>query len=145
MGVKYVAEAEFRRVKVENAGLPYSARHKHPTGIPEADQYNFQLVYDTGSDDRGNMVSASEGIIFVEQTQPARSGRWSKIAKSYAHLGKSLPARWTHLIEKEALRVKELEHSRVEKSNYFFETCSRDGCFKINRSCSLSLCFLSPS
>jgi len=78
-------------------------------------------VYDTGSDDRGNMVSASEGIIFV-RTNPAGTkvvgGR--RLQRAAAHLGKSLPARWTHLIEKEALRVKELEHSRVEKVELLF-------------------------
>jgi hypothetical protein len=79
MGVKYVAEAEIQAgQKLEDAGfalIPLATNN--PTGIPEADQYNFQLVYDTGSDDRGNMVSASEGIIFV-RTNPANT-KWSVV------------------------------------------------------------------
>ena len=79
MGVKYVAEAEIQAgQKLENAGfalIPLATNN--PTGIPEADQYNFQLVYDTGSDDRGNMVSASEGIIFV-RTNPTDT-KWSVV------------------------------------------------------------------
>jgi hypothetical protein len=79
MGVKYVAEAEIQAgQKLEDAGfalIPLATNN--PTGIPEADQYNFQLVYDTGSDDRGNMVSASEGIIFV-RTNPA-DAKWSVV------------------------------------------------------------------
>jgi len=79
MGVKYVAEAEIQAgQKLEDAGfalIPLATNN--PTGIPEADQYNFQLVYDTGSDDRGNMVSASEGIIFV-RTNPADT-KWSVV------------------------------------------------------------------
>jgi hypothetical protein len=79
MGVKYVAEAEIQAgQKLEDAGfalIPLATNN--PTGIPEADQYNFQLVYDTGSDDRGNMVSASEGIIFV-RTNPAGT-KWSVV------------------------------------------------------------------
>jgi len=79
MGVKYVAESEIQAgQKLEDAGfalIPLATNN--PTGIPEADQYNFQLVYDTGSDDRGNMVSASEGIIFV-RTNPANT-KWSVV------------------------------------------------------------------
>ena len=79
MGVKYVAEAEIQAgQKLEDAGfalIPLATNN--PTGIPEADQYNFQLVYDTGSDDRGNMVSASEGIIFV-RTNPTDT-KWSVV------------------------------------------------------------------
>jgi hypothetical protein len=79
MGVKYVAEAEIQAgQKLEDAGfalIPLATNN--PTGTPEADQYNFQLVYDTGSDDRGNMVSASEGIIFV-RTTPANT-KWSVV------------------------------------------------------------------
>jgi len=79
MGVKYVAEAEIQAgQKLEDAGfalIPLATNN--PTGIPGADQYNFQLVYDTGSDDRGNMVSASEGIIFV-RTNPAGT-KWSVV------------------------------------------------------------------
>jgi len=79
MGVKYVAEAEIQAgQKLEDAGfalIPLATNN--PTGIPEADQYNFQLVYDTGSDDRGNMVSASEGIVFV-RTNPADT-KWSVV------------------------------------------------------------------
>ncbi|HUI21305.1 MAG TPA: hypothetical protein VLZ74_09710 [Methylocella sp.] len=42
----------------------------NPTGGPEADQYNLQLVYDTGTAERGNIQSVSEGILFV-RTNPA--------------------------------------------------------------------------
>ncbi len=42
----------------------------NPTGGPEADQYNLQLVYDTGTAERGNIQSVSEGIVFV-RTNPA--------------------------------------------------------------------------
>jgi len=36
-----------------------------------------------------------------------------------------LPTRWTHLIEKESLRFKELEHVRTDKPGNFFGTCSK--------------------
>jgi hypothetical protein len=42
----------------------------NPTGGPEATQYNFDLVYDTGSSDRGDQQSISEGMIFTKTNLP---------------------------------------------------------------------------
>jgi hypothetical protein len=79
MGVKYVAEVNVPAGgKLDDAGFALiSLATNNPTGIPEADKYDFQLIYDTGSDDRGNIKSVSEGIIFV-RTNPANT-KWSVI------------------------------------------------------------------
>ena len=79
LGVKYVAEAEIAAgTKLDDLGfalIPLATNN--PTGIAEPDKYDFQLIYDTGSDDRGNMVSASEGIVFV-RTNPTGT-KWQVI------------------------------------------------------------------
>jgi hypothetical protein len=42
----------------------------NPTGGPEADQFKFDLVYDTGTAERGNIQSVSEGILFARTSPP---------------------------------------------------------------------------
>jgi len=67
LGVKYVAEVNIPAGgKLDDPGfalIPLSTNN--PTGRPEADKYNFQLIYDTGTEERGSIQSVSEGIIFV--------------------------------------------------------------------------------
>jgi hypothetical protein len=72
MGVKYVAEATIAKgEKIDDAGfalIPLATNN--PTGGPEAEQLNFQLAYDTGTSDRGNVQSVNEGMILTK-TNPA--------------------------------------------------------------------------
>ena len=42
----------------------------NPSQGPEDKQYNYEFAYDTGSNERGNIQSVSEGITFVK-TNPA--------------------------------------------------------------------------
>jgi hypothetical protein len=72
MGVKYVADAMIPKgEKIDDAGfalIPLATNN--PTGGPEAEQLNFQLAYDTGTSDRGNVQSVNEGMILTK-TNPA--------------------------------------------------------------------------
>ena len=42
----------------------------NPTEGPEDKQYNYEFVYDTGSNERGNIQSVSEGITFIKTNPP---------------------------------------------------------------------------
>jgi hypothetical protein len=79
LGVKYVGEVNIPPgKKLADAGfalIPLATNN--PTGRLESDKYNFQLVYDTGSDDRGNIESISEGITFM-RTNPDDT-KWSVV------------------------------------------------------------------
>ena len=56
--------------KLDDVGFfPIPLATNNPTGGPEADKYNFKVVYDTGTGDRGNIESVSEGIL-IEKTNP---------------------------------------------------------------------------
>jgi hypothetical protein len=72
LGVKYVADATIAKgEKIDDAGfalIPLATNN--PTGGPEAEKLNFQLAYDTGTNDRGNVQSVNEGII-ITKTNPA--------------------------------------------------------------------------
>jgi hypothetical protein len=72
MGVKYITSATIPKgEKIDDVGfalVPLATNN--PTGGPEADQLNFKLEYDTGTNERGNIESVSEGMLFVK-TNPA--------------------------------------------------------------------------
>jgi hypothetical protein len=74
MGVKYVADAMIpKSEKLDDVGfalIPLATNN--PTGGPEAEQLNFQLAYDTGTNDRGNIQSVNEGMI-ITKTNPANT------------------------------------------------------------------------
>ena len=53
----------------------------NPSGGAEANQFSFELAYDTGSGQRGEQDNVNEDIVFTITTPPTRSGRWSRIAK----------------------------------------------------------------
>jgi hypothetical protein len=42
----------------------------NPTEGPEDKQYNYEFAYDTGSNERGNIQSVSEGITFIKRNPP---------------------------------------------------------------------------
>ena len=42
----------------------------NPTEGPEDKQYNYEFAYDTGSNERGNIQSVSEGITFIKTNPP---------------------------------------------------------------------------
>ena len=42
----------------------------NPRGGPEANKYNFELAYDSGSADRGDQQSVSEGMVFTKTNLP---------------------------------------------------------------------------
>ncbi|QBR70137.1 hypothetical protein CU048_01285 [Beijerinckiaceae bacterium] len=42
----------------------------NPSQGPDENKYNFTLAYDTGTDDRGNIQSVSEGLLFVKGNAP---------------------------------------------------------------------------
>jgi hypothetical protein len=54
----------------------------NPSGGAEANQFSFELAYDTGSGQRGEQLNVIEGIVFTITNPPDASGRWSRIAKS---------------------------------------------------------------
>jgi hypothetical protein len=54
----------------------------NPSGGAEANQFSFELAYDTGSGQRGEQLNVNEGIVFTITNPPDASGRWSRIAKS---------------------------------------------------------------
>jgi hypothetical protein len=72
LGVKYVADATIAKgEKLDETGfalIPLATNN--PTGGPEAEKLNFQLAYDTGSDDRGNIQSVNAGMILVKTNPP---------------------------------------------------------------------------
>jgi hypothetical protein len=72
LGVKYVADGTIAKgEKLDDSGfalIPLATNN--PTGGPEAEKLNFQLAYDTGSDDRGNIQSVNAGMILIK-TNPA--------------------------------------------------------------------------
>jgi hypothetical protein len=72
LGVKYVADTIIAKgEKIDDAGfalIPLATNN--PTGGPEAEKLNFQLAYDTGTSDRGNVQSVNEGMI-ITKTNPA--------------------------------------------------------------------------
>lgn len=72
MGVKYIKAATIPKgEKVDDAGfalVPLATNN--PTGGPEADALNFQFAYDTGTNERGNIESVSEGMLFVKTNPP---------------------------------------------------------------------------
>jgi hypothetical protein len=50
---------------------------------------------------------------------------------------------WIHLIDKDSHKIKELEHVLIKKAEQLFSGHARDhDRFKMNRSWSLSLCFV---
>jgi hypothetical protein len=72
MGVKYIASSTIPKgEKVDDVGfvlVPLATNN--PTGGPEADALNFTLAYDTGTNERGNIESVNEGILFVKTNPP---------------------------------------------------------------------------
>jgi hypothetical protein len=42
----------------------------NPSGGPEANQYSFELAYDSGSSDRGDQQNVSEGMVFTKTNPP---------------------------------------------------------------------------
>jgi len=72
LGVKYVAEATIPKgQKLDDAGfavIPLATNN--PTGAPEDEQYNIQLAYDTGTDERGSVQSINEGMIIIKSNPP---------------------------------------------------------------------------
>jgi hypothetical protein len=71
MGVKYVADATIAKgEKIDDAGFALAPlATNNPTGGPEAEQLDFQLAYDTGTNERGNVQSVNEGM-FLTKTNP---------------------------------------------------------------------------
>ncbi len=71
LATKYVTQTDVAKgEKLDDAGfflIPLATNN--PTGGPEADKYNFKVVYDTGTGDRGNIESVSEGIL-IQKTNP---------------------------------------------------------------------------
>jgi hypothetical protein len=51
----------------------------NPSGGAEANQFSFELVYDTGEGEKGEQQNVNEGIVFTITNPP---DRWSRIAKS---------------------------------------------------------------
>jgi hypothetical protein len=71
LAVKYIAATTIGKgEKLDDVGfwlIPLGINN--PTGGPDADKYNFKVVYDTGTGDRGNIESVSEGIL-IQKTNP---------------------------------------------------------------------------
>jgi hypothetical protein len=71
LSLKYVGPTTIAKgEKMDDVGyalIPLATNN--PTGGPEADKYNFKVVYDTGTGDRGNIESVSEGIL-IQKTNP---------------------------------------------------------------------------
>lgn len=72
MGIKYITSATIKKgERVDDAGfalVPLAINN--PTGGPEADALNFKFDYDTGTNERGNIESVSEGILFDKTNPP---------------------------------------------------------------------------
>lgn len=72
LGVKYVDKIDVAKgEKVDDIGfvlIPLGTNN--PSGGPDADKYNFNMTFDTGTGDRGTFDSVAEGIKIVK-TNPA--------------------------------------------------------------------------
>ncbi|HUB62843.1 MAG TPA: hypothetical protein VL996_00050 [Methylocella sp.] len=72
MGVKYVGDTTLAKgEKLDDPGfavIPVGTNN--PSGGPEADQYNYKLEYDTGTNDRGNVQSINEGMLIIKTNPP---------------------------------------------------------------------------
>ncbi len=72
LGVKYIMATDIRKgEKLDDVGfalIPLATNN--PTGGPEADKFNFKVTFDTGTGDRGNIESVSEGILVVKTIPP---------------------------------------------------------------------------
>jgi hypothetical protein len=49
----------------------------NPSGGAEANQFSFQLAYDSGNDERGNQQNVNEGIVFTKTNPP--DTKWSVV------------------------------------------------------------------
>ena len=50
---------------------------KNPSGGAEANQFSFELAYDTGTGERGEQLNVNEGIVFTITTPP--DAKWSLV------------------------------------------------------------------
>ena len=49
----------------------------NPSGGAEANQFSFELAYDSGTEERGNQQNVNEGIVFTKTTPP--DTKWSVV------------------------------------------------------------------
>ena len=49
----------------------------NPSGGAEANQFSFELAYDSGNDERGNQQNVNEGIVFTKTNPP--DTKWSVV------------------------------------------------------------------
>jgi hypothetical protein len=72
LGVKYVDKITIPNgEKVDDVGyILISLGTNNPSGGPEADKYNFNVTFDTGSGDRGGFDSVAEGIHIIKTNPP---------------------------------------------------------------------------
>lgn len=72
LGVKYITATTVPNgAKIDDVGyalIPLATNN--PTGGPDSNKYNFKVVYDTGTGDRGNIESVSEGILITKTNPP---------------------------------------------------------------------------
>jgi len=72
LGVKYVEKITVPKgEKVDDVGfflIPLGLNN--PSGGPEADKWNFDVTFDTGSGERGGFESVAEGIKIVKTNPP---------------------------------------------------------------------------
>jgi hypothetical protein len=72
LGVKYVEKITIPKgEKVDDVGfvlIPLGLNN--PSGGPEADKWNFDVTFDTGSGERGGFESVAEGIKIVKTNPP---------------------------------------------------------------------------
>ena len=72
LSVKYVSKTSIPNgEKLDDAGfalIPLGTNN--PSGGPEAEKYNFNVTYDTGTGDRGGFDSVAEGILIVKTNPP---------------------------------------------------------------------------
>jgi hypothetical protein len=72
LGVKYVDKITVAKgEKVDDVGfflIPLGT--SNPSGGAEANKYNFEVAYDTGTGERGSFDSVNEGILIVKSSPP---------------------------------------------------------------------------
>jgi hypothetical protein len=58
----------------------------NPSGGPEANKYNFELAYDSGSADRGDQQSVSEGMVFTKTNLPGTKWPVVELQRTVVHI-----------------------------------------------------------